>query len=283
MDCGVPFCQSDTGCPIGNIIPKWNDLVFKGQWQDALNRLLMTNNFPEFTGWSPSYRSFSGPLAHDLPSQQVEFALLPVRERVSSVSTSNPVRALSLQSLGVESTLTLGSLSNSRNQIDRVRDHRQGFRDGMDATSPSSVPNWQEGRHRRIRTRWSRRGRSTEQGGSLGHGLRSQRPIRRSPHVWYSQHEARQARRRASSRVDGERGHQLCPQCSWSVSALRFACTHGSRGTDIKVLHAVGVTHDINEIKSQNDALIMATGATWPRDLKMANRDLDGIHFGELF
>jgi glutamate synthase (NADPH/NADH) len=52
MDCGVPFCQSDTGCPIGNIIPKWNDLVFKGQWQDALNRLLMTNNFPEFTGTS---------------------------------------------------------------------------------------------------------------------------------------------------------------------------------------------------------------------------------------
>jgi glutamate synthase (NADH) len=50
MDCGVPFCQSDTGCPISNIIPKWNDLVFKGQWHDALNRLLMTNNFPEFTG-----------------------------------------------------------------------------------------------------------------------------------------------------------------------------------------------------------------------------------------
>lgn len=50
MDCGVPFCQSDSGCPISNIIPKWNDLVFKGQWQDALNRLLMTNNFPEFTG-----------------------------------------------------------------------------------------------------------------------------------------------------------------------------------------------------------------------------------------
>lgn len=50
MDCGVPFCQSDTGCPVSNIIPKWNDLVFKGQWHDALNRLLMTNNFPEFTG-----------------------------------------------------------------------------------------------------------------------------------------------------------------------------------------------------------------------------------------
>lgn len=50
MDCGVPFCQSDSGCPISNIIPKWNELVFQNQWRDALNRLLMTNNFPEFTG-----------------------------------------------------------------------------------------------------------------------------------------------------------------------------------------------------------------------------------------
>lgn len=48
MDCGVPFCQ--WGCPIGNIIPSWNDLVYKGQWKDALERLSKTNNFPEFTG-----------------------------------------------------------------------------------------------------------------------------------------------------------------------------------------------------------------------------------------
>ena len=50
MDCGVPFCQSDTGCPIDNLIPEWNDLVYKGRWRDALERLHKTNNFPEFTG-----------------------------------------------------------------------------------------------------------------------------------------------------------------------------------------------------------------------------------------
>ncbi len=50
MDCGVPFCQSDTGCPVDNLIPEWNDLVYLGHWQDALNRLHKTNNFPEFTG-----------------------------------------------------------------------------------------------------------------------------------------------------------------------------------------------------------------------------------------
>jgi len=50
MDCGVPFCQSDNGCPIDNLIPEWNDLVYYGRWQEALERLHKTNNFPEFTG-----------------------------------------------------------------------------------------------------------------------------------------------------------------------------------------------------------------------------------------
>ncbi len=57
MDCGVPFCHTGTvlpggasGCPINNLIPEWNDLVYRGQWQEALSRLQKTNNFPEFTG-----------------------------------------------------------------------------------------------------------------------------------------------------------------------------------------------------------------------------------------
>lgn len=50
MDCGVPFCQSHTGCPIDNLIPEWNDLVYRGRWREALDRLHMTNNFPDFTG-----------------------------------------------------------------------------------------------------------------------------------------------------------------------------------------------------------------------------------------
>ena len=50
MDCGVPFCQSEDGCPIDNLIPEWNDLVYQGRWREALDRLHKTNNFPEFTG-----------------------------------------------------------------------------------------------------------------------------------------------------------------------------------------------------------------------------------------
>src|SRR6266550_3025669 len=57
MDCGVPFCQTGTlisgmasGCPVNNLIPEWNDLVYRGLWKEALERLHKTNNFPEFTG-----------------------------------------------------------------------------------------------------------------------------------------------------------------------------------------------------------------------------------------
>ena len=48
MDCGVPFCQ--TGCPVNNLIPDWNDLVYHGRWKEAVRQLHATNNFPEFTG-----------------------------------------------------------------------------------------------------------------------------------------------------------------------------------------------------------------------------------------
>ena len=48
MDCGVPFCH--TGCPVNNIIPDWNDFVYRDRWKDAIRQLHATNNFPEFTG-----------------------------------------------------------------------------------------------------------------------------------------------------------------------------------------------------------------------------------------
>lgn len=50
MDCGIPFCHSSAGCPVSNLIPEWNDLVYKNLWREAYQRLEETNNFPEFTG-----------------------------------------------------------------------------------------------------------------------------------------------------------------------------------------------------------------------------------------
>src|ERR1700710_1815509 len=48
MDCGIPFCHQ--GCPLGNLIPDWNDLTYRDKWRDAIDQLHATNNFPEFTG-----------------------------------------------------------------------------------------------------------------------------------------------------------------------------------------------------------------------------------------
>lgn len=50
MDCGIPFCHGPTGCPVHNQIPDWNDLVYRGEWEEAVRNLHSTNNFPEFTG-----------------------------------------------------------------------------------------------------------------------------------------------------------------------------------------------------------------------------------------
>ncbi len=50
MDCGIPFCHGDTGCPVQNYIPEWNDFIYRGHWKEALDNLHSTNNFPEFTG-----------------------------------------------------------------------------------------------------------------------------------------------------------------------------------------------------------------------------------------
>ncbi|MBF0486433.1 MAG: glutamate synthase subunit beta [Candidatus Omnitrophica bacterium] len=80
MDCGVPFCQ--WGCPIGNIIPYWNDLVYKGQWKDAIERLHKTNNFPEFTGRvCPAPCENSCTLAVNSPAVTIKNIELAIVER----------------------------------------------------------------------------------------------------------------------------------------------------------------------------------------------------------
>jgi len=72
MDCGVPTCHS--GCPLGNRIPDWNELVYRGQWREALEQLLATNNFPEFTGrLCPAPREEACVLAINEPAVTIEY------------------------------------------------------------------------------------------------------------------------------------------------------------------------------------------------------------------
>ena len=83
MDCGIPFCQ--WGCPISNIIPSWNDLVYKGQWKDAIERLHKTNNFPEFTGRiCPAPCENSCTLAINDPAVTIKNIELAIIERAYS-------------------------------------------------------------------------------------------------------------------------------------------------------------------------------------------------------
>ena len=85
MECGVPFCHD--GCPLGNLIPDWNDLVYRGRWRDAIDQLHLTNNFPEFTGspraegllesWEESLEAFVQVTPHDVRRLQLEVEETP--------------------------------------------------------------------------------------------------------------------------------------------------------------------------------------------------------------
>ena len=80
MDCGIPYCHSSYGCPVVNLIPEWNDLIYNNQWQEAYERLEMTNNFPEFTGRiCPAPCETACTLAindHPVTIKQIELAII---------------------------------------------------------------------------------------------------------------------------------------------------------------------------------------------------------------
>ena len=97
MDCGVPFCQSATGCPIDNLIPEWNDLVYHGRWREAVDRLHKTNNFPEFTG-----RVCPAPCEGASPSKTLNRPSLTERSKRDGLRQIHPKRerAKALPSLG---------------------------------------------------------------------------------------------------------------------------------------------------------------------------------------
>ena len=102
MDCGIPFCHS--GCPLGNLIPEWNDLVYREDWRDAADRLHATNNFPEFTGRlcpAPCEAACVVGIAADPVSiKQVELAIIDRAFATGGISPSPPAR-LSGKSVGI--------------------------------------------------------------------------------------------------------------------------------------------------------------------------------------
>ncbi|XP_006458247.1 NADPH-dependent glutamate synthase [Agaricus bisporus var. bisporus H97] len=212
MDCGVPFCQSDTGCPISNIIPKWNDLVFKGQWQDALNRLLMTNNFPEFTG-------------RVCPAPCEGACVLGINE--------HPVGIKSIECAIID----------------------KGFEMGwMTPRLPAS-----------------RSGKSVAIIGSGPSGLACADQLNKAGH-WVTVYDR-------NDRMGGLLMYGIPNmKLDKNIVQRRIDLMAAEGITFIPNAH-VGVDVDVNELRDQHDAVVVCTGATWPRDLKLPNRSANGIHF----
>ncbi|KAJ3351661.1 glutamate synthase [NADH], partial [Kappamyces sp. JEL0680] len=216
MDCGVPFCQSETGCPIGNIIPKWNDLVFKNQWKDALERLSLTNNFPEFTG-------------RVCPAPCEGACVLGINELPVSIKS-------------IECAI-----------IDR------GFEEGWIVPTPPTF----------------RTGKTVAIIGSGPAGLAAADQLNKAGHTVT-----------VYDRNDRHGGLLM-----YGIPNMKLEKKIVQRRIDLMAAEGiefvsnahVGKNIDINDLKKQNDVLLLATGATWPRDLPIPNRQLDGIHFAMEF
>jgi glutamate synthase (NADPH) small chain len=216
MDCGVPFCQSNDGCPIDNLIPEWNDLVYQGRWRDALDRLQKTNNFPEFTG-----RTCPAPC-----------------EGACVLGITDP-------------PVTIKNIENAI--IDR------GFAEGW--VTPQ-VPH-------------SRTGKRVAVIGSGPAGLAAADQLNKAGHT-VTVYE--RADRIGGLLMYGIPNMKLDKQVvNRRVDLLRAA------GIEFVTNADIGKNVDAAELKAKHDALLLATGATQPRDLKIPGRELEGVHFAMEF
>jgi NAD(P)H-dependent glutamate synthase small subunit len=216
MDCGVPFCQSDNGCPISNLIPEWNDLVYNGRWEDALNRLHKTNNFPEFTG-----------------------RVCPAPCEGSCV-------------LGIiEPPVTIKNIECAI--IDR------GFDEGwVQAVAPES-----------------RTGKKVAVVGSGPAGLAAAEQLNKAGHNVTVFERA--------DRIGGLLMYGI-PNMKLDKGVVeRRVKLMQQAGIEFRAGVDIGKDISAQQLSQDYDAVLMATGATMPRDLPVDGRELDGVHFAMEF
>lgn len=219
MDCGIPFCQSGimingmvSGCPINNLIPEWNDLVYKGFWDEALKRLLKTNNFPEFTG-----RVCPAPC-----------------ESACTCALHGP--AVSIK-------------ENERSIIDRA---------------------FEEGKIKPVIPK-QRSNKKVAVVGSGPAGLACADTLNKLGHnvTVYERQD----------RIGGLLMYGI-PNMKLDKRVIeRRVQIMEAEGVEFKVNTNVGEDLTMDELLRSFDAVVFATGATNPRDLKVKGRDLEGIHF----
>jgi glutamate synthase (NADPH/NADH) small chain len=210
MDCGVPFCHQ--GCPLGNLIPEWNDLVRTGQWKDAIDRLHATNNFPEFTG-------------RICPAPCESSCVLGISQP--------PVTIKNIEVSIVDEAFARGYVTP------QVPQRLTGSTVAVVGSGPAGLAAAQQ------LTRAGHTVAVYERDDAIGGLLRYGIPDFKLPKIHID-------RRLAQMEAEG----------------TRFR-TNREIGRDI--------TWD--ELRARYDAVVVATGATVPRDLALPGRDLGGIHF----
>ncbi len=210
MDCGIPFCHK--GCPLGNIIPDWNDLVYRGRWREAIERLHSTNNFPEFTG-------------RICPAPCEEACVLNIN--------NDPVTIKQIEK--------------------QIIDH--AFKEGWIAPTPPS----------------RRSGKRVAIVGSGPAGLAAAAQLNRAGHTVEVFER--------SDRVGGLLMYGI-PDFKlekWIVE--RRLQQMREEGVVFRVNAHVGVNVPVDDLRRKFDAIVLAGGATWARDLPIPGRELNGIHF----
>ena len=216
MDCGVPFCQSATGCPIDNLIPEWNDLIYRGRWREALDRLHKTNNFPEFTG-----RTCPAPC-----------------EGACVLGITDPA-------------VTIKNIENAI--IDR------GFAEGW---VKQEIPT-------------TRSGKKIAVIGSGPCGLAAADQLNKAGHTVTVYERA--------DRIGGLLLYGIPNmKLDKAVVSRRVELMRGA-GIDFVTNADVGKETDVKNLMDEFDALLLATGATIPRDLVIPGRELKGVHFAMEF
>ena len=212
MDCGVPFCQSTSGCPIDNLIPEWNDLVYRGRWEDALRQLEKTNNFPEFTG-----RVCPAPC-----------------EGSCVLGITNPPVTIK----NIESTII-----------------NRGFEEGWITAQPPA----------------QRTGKTIAIVGSGPAGLAAADQLNQAGHTITVFERA--------DRIGGLLMYGIPNMKLDKQDVLRRVQLLQDEGITFKTGVDVGKDISPQQLVNDFDALLMATGATQPRDLPIPGRELNGIHF----